>query len=132
MTRIFVNLPVRDLERSKAFFAALGFGVDPRFTDATAACVVIGDAIFAMLLTHEKFTTFSPKPIADATRSAQVLLALTCPSRAAVDEMVAKAVGAGGSTYQEPQDHGFMYAHGFMDPDGHIWEPFWMDPAVAG
>jgi uncharacterized protein len=129
--KIFVNLPVKDLERSKAFFASLGFGFNAQFTDETAASMVISDDIYAMLLTHEKFAMFTPKPISDATQSTEVLVALSCETREEVDRLVGAAVAAGGSTYNEPQDHGFMYAHGFQDPDGHIWELMWMDPAFV-
>ncbi len=127
---IFVNLPVKDLPASMAFFKALGFDFNPQFTDETAACMVISETIFAMLLTHEKFRQFTPKAIADATRTSEVLIALSRDSREAVDNMVRDAVAAGGSTYNDPQDHGFMYGHGFQDLDGHIWELAWMDPAA--
>ena len=128
--QIFVNLPVKDLARSIEFFTKLGFTFNPQFTDDTATCMIIGDDIYAMLLTEEKFSTFTPKAIADATKITEVLVSLSLDSRALVDEMVRKAVAAGGTTYNEPQDHGFMYGHGFQDPDGHIWEVFWMDPAA--
>jgi predicted lactoylglutathione lyase len=130
-TRIFVNLPVKDLDKSIAFFAGLGFGFNPRFTDETATCMIVSEDIFVMLLTEAKFKTFTPKDICDATRSTEVLVCLSSESRAEVDEMVRKAVAAGGSTYSEPQDHGFMYGHGFQDLDGHIWEFAWMDPAAV-
>ena len=130
---IFLNLPVKDLPRSTAFFQALGFSFNPQFTDDTAACMVISDTIFAMLLTHAKFESFSPKPIADTNESIEVLTCLSRESRADVDAIVKAAVAAGGSTYNAPQDHGFMYGHGFRDLDGHVWEVMWMDPAaVAG
>ncbi|MBN9444898.1 VOC family protein [Bosea sp. (in: a-proteobacteria)] len=130
---IFLNLPVKDLPASMAFFEALGFSFNPQFTDETAACMVISDTIFAMLLTHEKFASFSPKPIADTERSVEVLTCLSRESREAVDAIVKAALAAGGSTYNGPQDHGFMYGHGFRDLDGHVWEVMWMDPAaVAG
>lgn len=130
---IFVNLPVRDLARSKRFFEALGFGFNPQFTDDTAACMVISETIFAMLLTHEKFATFTPKKgsICDAKQSTEVLIALSRENRAAVDDIVKKAVAAGGTTFSDPQDHGFMYAHAFLDLDGHVWEVMWMDPAAV-
>lgn len=124
--KIFVNLPVQDLQRSVKFFAALGFDFNPQFTDETATCMIVSDDIFVMLLTRDKFASFTPKPIADAHAVTEVLLALSLDGREAVDAMVAKAVAAGGTTYNEPQDHGFMYAHGFQDPDGHIWELFFM------
>lgn len=128
-TRIFVNLPVANLDRSVRFFTRLGFAFDQKFTDATATCMVVSDTIFVMLLTHEKFRSFTPKPICDATQSTEVLVCLALESRGRVDEMVREAVAAGGSTYSEPQDHGFMYGHGFQDPDGHIWELIHMEPA---
>lgn len=128
-TRIFVNLPVRDLEQSIAFFTALGFRFDPNFTDETAACMIVSDTIFVMLLTHAKFAGFTPHPICDATRSTEVLVCLSADSRQGVDDLVRKAVAAGGGTHQPPQDHGFMYGHGFHDLDGHIWELVHMRPA---
>ncbi|MEZ2408302.1 hypothetical protein GGC47_002627 [Bosea sp. OAE752] len=128
---IFLNLPVKDLPRSMAFFQALGFSFNPQFTDDTAACMVISDTIFAMLLTHAKFESFSPKPIADTNESIEVLTCLSRESRADVDAIVKAAVAAGGSTYNAPQDHGFMYGHGFRDLDGHVWEVMWMDPAAV-
>ncbi len=126
-TQIFVNLPVKNLPQSVAFFTALGFSFNPQFTDETATCMVVSDSIFVMLLTHEKFKTFTSKPIADATQSTEVLLCLSADNREKVDDIVRKAVAAGGSTYNAPQDHGFMYAHGFQDLDGHIWEFAYMD-----
>ena len=129
--QIFVNLPVKDLDRSVAFFTRLGFTFNPDFTDETATCMIVSDDIFVMLLTEAKFKTFTPKAIADATRSTEVLVCLSCESRAEVDETVRKAVAAGGTTYNEPQDHGFMYAHGFQDLDGHIWELIAMQPGAA-
>ena len=126
-TQIFVNLPVKNLPQSVAFFTALGFSFNPQFTDETATCMVVSDSIFVMLLTHEKFKGFTPKPIADATQSTEVLVCLSAENREQVDDTVRKAVAAGGSTYNKPQDHGFMYAHGFQDLDGHIWEFAYMD-----
>lgn len=123
--RIFVNLPVKDLERSKAFFSQLGFSFEPKFTDEKAACLIIADNnIYAMLLQEEFFSGFTKKPVADAGKSTEVLIALEVESREAVSELVKKAVDAGGSTYMEPQDHGWMYQHCFSDPDGHQWEVF--------
>ena len=128
---IFVNLPVRDLPKSITFFEALGYTFNPQFTDHTAACMVIDDQhIYAMLLTHEKFKAFSPKPISDATETSEVLVCLSCESRSEVAALVRKAVAAGGTTFREPEDHGFMYGHAFQDLDGHIWELMWMDPSV--
>jgi predicted lactoylglutathione lyase len=128
--KIFVNLPVKDLGRSVQFFTKLGFTFNPQFTDETATCMIVGEDIFVMLLTEPKFQSFTPKAIADAKRTSEVLVCLSCESRREVDETVRKAVAAGGSTYNQPQDHGFMYGHGFQDPDGHIWELAWMDPAA--
>ena len=121
-TKIFVNLPVKDLDKSIEFFTELGFTFNPDFTDETATCMIVSEDIFVMLLTHGKFKTFTPKEICDATKSTEVLVCLSSESREKVDEMVRKAVASGGTTYNEPQDHGFMYAHGFQDLDGHIWE----------
>jgi uncharacterized protein len=121
-TKIFVNLPVRDLGGSVEFFSKLGFTFGQQFTEDTATAMVISDDIYVMLLTKAKFKTFTPKEVCDATKSTEVLIALSCDSREQVDEMVRKAVAAGGSTYSEPQDHGFMYGHGFQGLDGHIWE----------
>lgn len=132
-TSIFVNLPVKDLEKSKAFFGKLGFTFNPHFTDETAASMVVSDTIFVMLLTEEKFKTFTPKALCDATKSTEVLICLSTESRAQLEELVKKAVEAGGSTFREPKDHGFMYEHAFQDLDGHLWELVYMDPnAVPG
>ena len=128
--KIFVNLPVRDLKRSMDFFGKLGFTFNAQFTDETAACMIVSEDIFVMLLTENKFKTFTPKTICDATKSTEVLVCLSSVSRDEVNEMVRKAVAAGGTTYKEPQDHGFMYGHGFQDPDGHIWELVFMEPSA--
>ncbi len=130
-TQIFINLPVKDLKKSMSYYSAIGFPNNPQFTDDTGACMVVSEAIYVMLLTHEKFKGFTPKQIVDATKQTEVLTALSYDSRAAVDDVVRKAKSAGGSTYAEPKDHGFMYQHGFQDPDGHIFEVFWMDPAAV-
>jgi predicted lactoylglutathione lyase len=130
-TKIFVNLPVQNLKRSVEFFTQLGFRFNAQFTDETATCMIVSDDIFVMLLTREKFKSFTPKEICDATKSTEVLVCLSSDSREKVDEMVGKAVAAGGSTYNEPQDHGFMYGHGFQDLDGHIWELVFMQPGTA-
>jgi predicted lactoylglutathione lyase len=127
--QVFINLPVADLPRAMAFFAALGFRHEPQFTNEQAACVVISEHIYAMLLTHGFFAGFTSKPIADATRSTEVLVCLSCDSRQEVDELVKRAVAAGGRAPRAPQDHGFMYGHGFEDPDGHIWELVYMRSA---
>ncbi|MFZ2168080.1 MAG: VOC family protein [Methylococcaceae bacterium] len=128
--QIFVNLPVRNLNKSISFFTQLGYTFNPRFTDETAACMIVSNDIFIMLLTEDKFKMFTPKVICDTTVSTEVLICLSCESRADVDEMVKKAVSAGGTTYNEPQDHGFMYAHGYQDLDGHIWELIYMEPGA--
>ncbi|MDD5577709.1 MAG: VOC family protein [Methylobacter sp.] len=130
-TQIFVNLPVKDLNESVDFFTQLGFTFNPKFTDETATCMIVSDTIFVMLLTEAKFKTFTPKEICDATKSTEVLVCLSVESRGKVDDMVRKAVAAGGTTYNEPQDHGFMYAHGFQDLDSHIWELVYMEPSAV-
>lgn len=128
---IFINLPVKDLERSKAFYEAVGAGNNPAFSDDTAACMVFSDTIHAMLLTHEKWRQFTSKPIVDAHASAQVLLCLSADSRDEVSRLVARASSAGGKADPTPvQDYGFMYGRSFEDPDGHIWEVMWMDPSA--
>jgi predicted lactoylglutathione lyase len=130
-TLIFVNLPVKNLTQSIAFFTQLGYTFNPQFTDETATCMVVSDTIFVMLLTEAKFKSFTPKPVCDATQSTEVLICLSCQSRAEVDERVRTAVAAGGSTFNEAQDHGFMYAHSFQDLDGHIWELVYMEPQAV-
>src|SRR5262245_2676007 len=130
-TKIFVNLPVKDLKKSIEFFTKLGFTFNPQFTDETATCMIVGEDIFVMLLTHSKFKTFTPKQICDATKSSEVLVCLSSESRDQVNDMVHKAVAAGGTTYNQPQDHGFMYGHGFQDLDGHIWELIYMEPSAV-
>jgi predicted lactoylglutathione lyase len=129
-TKIFVNLPVKDLNKSIAFFTKLGFTFNPQFTDETATCMIVGEDIFIMLLTEEKFKTFTPKALSDATKVTEVIVSLSAESREKVAEMIRKAVAAGGTTYNEPQDYGFMIQHGFQDLDGHIWEIVWMDPTT--
>ena len=128
---IFVNLPVTDLPRAKVFYAALGFTNEPRFTDDTAACMVWSEAIFVMLLTHDKWRTFTERPI-PSSDSSEVALALSLDSRDEVDRMADAASAHGGRADINPvQDHGFMFSRSLADPDGHVWEPMWMDPAVA-
>lgn len=127
--QIFVNLPVHDLNKSMDFFKALGYQFNAQFCDDTAACMVISEQIFAMLLTHAKFQTFTPNPISDAKKQSEVLVCLSCESRQQVDELIAKARAAGGTTFKDPDDHGFMYGHSFQDLDGHIWELIHMDPS---
>ncbi len=128
---IFVNLPVANLERSKAFYEALGFTIKPQFSDDTAACVVISDTIYLMILTHPKFDSFTPNPRADTSKTTSALLALNRDSRADVDAITVAAVTAGGHQPKPATDHGFMYTRTFQDPDGNVFEPFWMDPAVV-
>jgi uncharacterized protein len=124
---IYINLPVKDLKRSMGFFQRLGFTFNEQFTDEKAACLVIGDNIYSMLITEPFFRTFTNKEICDAHSNTEVLIAIDVDSREEVDEMVKKAVEAGGSTYMEPQDHGWMYYHSFADPDGHQWEVLFTD-----
>jgi predicted lactoylglutathione lyase len=121
INQVFLTLPVADLQRSITFFKALGFVQDPQFSDDTAACIVISDAVSVMLGTHAKFREFTPKAVCDTSQAVEVLISLSCESREQVDELVAKALAAGGSTYDKPEDFGFMYTHSFVDPDGHGW-----------
>lgn len=129
-TQIFVNLPVKNLNKSIEFFTKLGYTFNPQFTDDKATCMIIGENIFAMLLVEERFRDFTKKEIVDATKSTEVLIALDVESKAKVDEMVSNAVKAGGSIYAEPQDHGWMYQHSFADLDGHQWEILYMDQSA--
>ena len=129
-TKIFVNLPVKNLNKSVEFFTKLDFKFNPQFTDETATCMIVSEDIYVMLLTEAKFKTFTPKAICDATKSTEVLVALSSESRGEVDEMVRKAVAAGGTTYNKSNDYGFMYQHGFQDLDGHIWELIYMQPSA--
>lgn len=126
-SQIFVNLPVKDLKRAVDFFTALGFSFNPQFTDENATCMIVGDNNYVMLLVEPFFQGFTPKPIADAHRQTEVLVAVSRENRAAVDDIVAKAVAGGAKTPNPPQDHGFMYQHGFEDLDGHMWEFFYME-----
>ena len=130
---VFINLPVTDLTRSEAFYRALGAEKNPLFSDDdTAACMVFSDAIYVMLLTHEKFSSFTDRAIPDAQKTAQVMIALTQDDRETVDAVLARAVAARGLADPNPQqDYGFMYSRSCADPDGHIWELFWMDPDAA-
>lgn len=129
---IFVNLPVRDVKKSTDFYLSLGAAKDERFSDETGSCLVFSETIFVMALSHEKFAQFTTKEIADAGRTAQVLLCLSCESSAEVDDTVAKAAAAGGKADPGPkQDHGFMYGRSFEDLDGHIFEVMWMDIEAA-
>lgn len=129
-TMIFVNLPVKDLERSKAFYAALGYATNPQFSDENATNIVISDTIYLMLLVEPYFKSFTHKEIADATTTTEAIIALSADSRAAVDALADKAVDAGAGTSNEPMDQGWMYSRSFADPDGHLLEVVWMDPAA--
>lgn len=131
ISKIFVNLSVKDLDKSMAFFSAIGFSFNPQFTDKTAACMVMSDDIYAMLLTHDKIKQFTGKQIADAHKTTEVLTALAVESEAKVNELVDKTIKAGSKEPRQPQDYGFMFGRSFEAPDGHIWEVFWMDPAQA-
>jgi predicted lactoylglutathione lyase len=136
-TKIFVNLPVKDLEKSKAFFSALGYTFNAQFTDENAACLVISEDIYAMLLLPEFFKRFTTKEIVDGTKSTEVIIALSAESREAVDELAKRAIGAGGKQTRDVEDYGWMYGRSFEDLDGHQWETMWMDeskrePVVAG
>lgn len=128
-TNIFVNLPVRDLAASVRFFTHLGYSFNQQYTDDGATCMIVAENIFVMLLVEERFKGFTPKPICDARTSTEVLVCLQVESREQVTSMVDKAIEAGGSAYKEPQDHGFMYGHGYQDLDGHLWEIIYMDSA---
>ncbi|MFO1340835.1 MAG: VOC family protein [Burkholderiaceae bacterium] len=129
-TQIFVNLPVKNVERSRAFFSALGYSFNPQFSNDSALCMIVSDTIYVMLLAEPFFQGFTAKPIADATKSTEVLVCLSCDSRAEVDALVAKALAAGGTAPRAPQDHDFMYGHGFEDLDGHVWELVYMVPGA--
>ena|SRR5579859_1320737 len=126
-TKVFFNLPVKDLGKSKTFFEGLGFSFNPQFTDEKAACMVISDTIYAMLLTESYFKTFTKKAVSDAKKSTEVLITLDASSKAEVQRIVAKAKELGATMYSEPQDHGWMYQHNFADLDGHQWEFAYMD-----
>ena len=129
---MFVNLPVADLDRAMAFYTAIGATNEPKFTDSTAACMLFSETIHVMLLTHDKFRQFTPKAIADARTTSEVLLCLSTESRAAVDALADAAARSGGRADAAPaQDYGFMYSRSFEDLDGHIWEPVWMDAEAA-
>jgi predicted lactoylglutathione lyase len=129
-TGIYVNLPVKNLQKSIDFFTALGFAFNPQFTDDTGTCMIVGENMCVMLLTHDKFNTFAPNSIGDARKSNEVIVCLGVQSREKVDELVRKGVAAGGNTHNAPDDHGFMYGHGFQDLDGHLWEFVHMDMAA--
>lgn len=129
-TKIFVNLPVKNLQKSVGFFTKLGFTFNPQFTDETATCMIIGENIFAMLMVETRFQEFTKKPVSDATKSTEVLLAFDVENREKVDSMIKNAVAAGGTLYADPQDHGWMYYHSFADLDGHQWEVSFMDESA--
>jgi uncharacterized protein len=132
ISQIYVNLPIKNMERSKAFFGKLGFSFNPQFTNEQGACMIVADgSIYVMLLVESFFQTFTKKAVADAAQSTEVLVCLSCESRAEVDELVRKALAAGGKAPNAPQDHGFMYGHGFEDLDGHLWELAYMDASAV-
>ena len=126
-TQIFVNLPVKDLDKTVQFFTKLGFTFNPRFTDENATCMIVGKDIFVMLLVEKFFKTFTKKEICDTAKDTEVILALSAESREKVDRMISKAIEAGGRESREPQDYGWMYGRGFQDTDGHLWEILYMD-----
>lgn len=130
-TTVFLNLPVRDLPRSRAFFEGLGFSIEPRYTGEENACIVLGPTVFAMLHTPQSHARFDPRPLADARGTATAIYALGVDDRATVDAIADRAIEAGGSAAREPEDLGFMYLRSFHDPDGHLWEIAWMDPAAG-
>jgi predicted lactoylglutathione lyase len=129
-TKIFVNLPVTDLQKSIHFFTELGYSFNPRFTDETATCMVVGDESFVMLLVKDRFQDFNPKQLADTATHAAAIIGLSADSRDDVDTLVEKALAAGAQPSKEPTDYGTMYGRSFQDLDGHLWEVFWMDPAA--
>jgi predicted lactoylglutathione lyase len=128
-TQMYLNLPVKDLDKSVEFFTALGFSFNPAFTDENATCMIINDDAYVMLLVESFFKTFTSKSIADASSTTEAIMAFSVDTREAVDQMVRTALTSGGTPSQEAQDYGFMYSHSFQDPDGHLWEVMWMDPA---
>ena len=130
-TQIYVNLPIKNLTRSVEFFTRLGYKFNPQYTNEKAACMIVSDDIYVMLLTESFFKTFTQKPVCDATQSTEVILCLSCESREEVDDMVRKAVAAGGVITREPEDLGFMYQHGYQDLDGHLWEIVHMVPTTV-
>ncbi len=129
--KLFVNIPVNDLQRAIIFFEELGFSFNTQFTDATATCMLVGEDAYFMLLTRPRFTDFCRRPVGDSQKETSALFSISVESREAVDEMVKKAIAAGGAPAADPQDHGFMYGSSFYDLDGHHWEVFWMDPSTV-
>ena len=130
ITKLFVNLPVKDLNKTVEFFTKLGFTFNPQFTDENATCMIVGNDIFVMLLVEKFFKTFTKKEISDVSKNTEVIVALSTQSREEVDQMMEKVVGAGGKESRDPQDHGWMYGHSFEDIDGHLWEIFYMDESA--
>jgi predicted lactoylglutathione lyase len=130
-TKIFLNLPVKDLNRSVDFFTQLGYSFNPQFTNENATCMIISDSIFVMLLVEKFFQTFTKKEIADATKTVEMIIALSADSREEVDNQISKALAAGGAAPGEPQDHGWMYVRNFQDLDGHLWELAYMDESAV-
>jgi predicted lactoylglutathione lyase len=129
--QLFLNLPVQDLKRSVDFFSALGFTFNPDFTDENATCMIVNENAYVMLLVEKFFATFTAKEVATTKGAAEAIIAYSVDSREEVDKAVRTALASGGSISQDPQDYGYMYNHSFQDPDGHLWEVFWMDPAGA-
>jgi uncharacterized protein len=129
-TKIFVNLPVKDLNKTIEFFTNLGFRFNPQFTDENATCMIVGEDIFVMLLVEKFFKTFTKREICDTSKNTEVIVALSSESREKVDQMINKAIEAGGIEYREPQDHGWMYGRSFEDIDGHLWEIIYMDESA--
>jgi uncharacterized protein len=130
-TKIFVNLPIKDLNRTVDFFTKLGFSFNPQFTDENATCMIIDEDIFVMLLVEKFFKSFTRKEICDATKDAEVIIALSAESREKVDQMINRVINAGGRESREPQDHGWMYGRSFQDIDGHLWEVIYMDVSAS-
>ena len=130
ITKLFVNLPVKDLNKTVEFFTKLGFTFNPQFTDENATCMIVGKDIFVMLLVEKFFKTFTKKEISDTTKNTEAIVALSAQSREEVDQMMEKVVGAGGREARDPQDHGWMYGRSFEDINGHLWEIFYMDESA--
>jgi uncharacterized protein len=130
ITNIFVNLPVKDLNKTVEFFTKLGFTFNPQFTDENATCMIVGKDIFVMLLVEKFFKTFTKKEISDTTKNTETIVALSAQSREEVDQMMEKVLGAGGREARDPQDHGWMYGRSFEDINGHLWEIFYMDESA--
>lgn len=128
--KIFVNLAAEDLDRAVDFFSALGFSFDPRFTDDQATCMIVSDEAFVMLLVRDRFKDFTKKEIVDSTRQTEAIVAVSAESREDVDRLADAALAAGGTYANDPMEYGFMYGRSFHDPDGHLWEVFWMDPSA--